>query len=214
MAFALWRYVPGFNGSPQVYFRFDFFIEADLAMAEALSERLALSRHALRRRADEAFPVDYRTVWLTSDLEIVRSHELLSILELPYVKQPRPDGSRDFNLRVDRWVQADKLVSIEDWSELILRAGTVANRLVHEDVGFRDYCGVRAKRAREVSMAKSDALASRITRLAGPARYAEEQAASEELRLSEAIVHGIEQPSIRVDSAGLVVLGSTMLDIQ
>ena len=72
MAFAMWRDVPGSLKIPRLFFRFDFVVEVDLAHAYEAGAALITSREALRRRADEAFPVSHRTVWLTSDLDEVK----------------------------------------------------------------------------------------------------------------------------------------------
>jgi hypothetical protein len=61
-----------------LFFRFDFFIESDLTSAQNLGDPIINSTQALRRRADEAFPEDYRTVWLNSDLEQIKNSELLA----------------------------------------------------------------------------------------------------------------------------------------
>jgi hypothetical protein len=68
-----------------------------------------------------------------------------------------------------------------------------------------------AERVRNTAAAVSVALLSRIERLAGPSRESEERIAVLEASLSRSLVEGIEEPSIRVDSAGAVILASTPL---
>ena len=127
IAFAMWRYVPKSTRIPRLFFRFDFVVEADLAkVGTAFDDQISLA--SLRRRADDAFPVEYRTVWLNGDLAPVQNQRLLTVLEWPYQKSPRADGGRDVNLRVDRWERVDALVSIGDWGELCYRARQVAER--------------------------------------------------------------------------------------
>src|SRR5262249_54936625 len=109
-AFAMWRHVPGIGGSPQLFFRFDFMIEADIAGARRLAEPSLTSPEALRRRANEVCPVVYQTVWLDSDLSEVPSGTLLALLSMPYSRENRPDGGKDTNLRLDRWGQFDSVV--------------------------------------------------------------------------------------------------------
>lgn len=211
MAFAMWRYVPKSTRVPRVFFRFDFVIEADLAKIKAgLDGHISLE--SLRRRASEAFPVEYRTVWLNGDLEPVQNQRVLAVLGRPYQKRPRADGSRDVNLRLERWDRVDALVSIGDWGELCWRARKVAEREVRGAPQFRERCGRHATQALDLAASVNEALKSRIAHLSGSARESEEKMAHFELQLSAALAVGIGTPSLRVDSAGAVVLASQVLE--
>lgn len=210
--FAMWRYVPRSVQVPRLFFRFDFFIESDLA--QGFDHPLISSKQALRRRADDAFPVDYRTVWLNSDLEQIKNAKVLAVLGLSYSKQPRPDGGRDVNLGIDRWERIATLVQVGDWADFCWRARNVAEGVIRNDPTFQERCARSAAHARHLSLATSNALASRITRLSGATREAEERASELESVLNNAIIQGIESPSIRVDSAGVLVLASTPLGDQ
>ena len=57
-----------------------------------------------------------------------------------------------------------------------------------------------------------DALQSRIARLSGANRAAEERSAWVELEVGRCLAKGIERPLVRVDSAGAVFLASNPLD--
>jgi ATP-dependent helicase HepA len=211
MAFAVWRYMPQWVGIPEVFFRFDFVIEADLTSINPVRELSDTSIQALRRRADEAFPVDYRTVWLTSDLEAARDPHLLAVLRQPYTKFPRFDGGKDLNLRLERWDRAGEIVPFGDWSELCVRARHAAEKMIRSDAEFRIRRDQYAARTRDSAVAIANACASRIARLSGATRESEERVAEMESRLSEALVKGIENPGMRVDSAGVLVLASIPL---
>jgi hypothetical protein len=211
-AFAFWRYTPAWTGVAQAIFRFDFVIEANLNAFDSISKSMALAKPALRRRADEFFPVSYRTVWLTSDLDDVRDPDLLAILVRPYTKFPRDDGGYDVNLRFERWERAATLLPLGDWSELCSRARQAAERKIRNAPEFRLRCDQHASGVRESSVAIANALSSRIARLSGAARKAEEQMAEAESRLAEALIAGIKNPAIRVDSAGVIVLSGAPLE--
>jgi ATP-dependent helicase HepA len=214
-AFAFWRYIPAWRGSAQVIFRFDFVIEADLKAFNAISESMATEKPTLRRRVDEAFPVAYRTVWLTSDLEELQDHDLLTILARPYTKFPREDGAYDVNLRLERWDRAATLLTLGDWSELCNRACKAAERMIRNANEFQLRCKQYASRVRESSVAITNALSSRIARLSdAAARKAEEQMAEVEFKLAEALEAGIKDPAVRVDSAGVVVLSGARLETE
>jgi ATP-dependent helicase HepA len=205
-AFAMWRHVPGAQAPPRVFFRFDFVIEADLAGACTLAGSRAVAREALRRRADEAFPIEYRTVWLDSDLEEVREDRLLALLNLPYCRDRRDDGGRDTNLRPDRWPTLDAAGLVGDWGGLCTRARHTAERVLRNDDGFRERTRRHARLLRAAAQSVEDALRSRIARLNGRTRVAEERAAQFESQLAEALAVGVESPSVRVDSTGAIFL--------
>jgi len=210
-AFAMWRYVPKSTRTPLLFFRFDFVIEADLGRVRAdFGDRNSLE--SLRRRADEAFPVEYRTVWLNGDLEPVRHPRLLAVIERPYQQRPRPDGSKDVNVRMERWDQVDALVSTSDWNDRCRRARDAADRLIRSDPGFRERCAQAAKRTLVLALDVNESLKSRIARLSGSVRDAEQRMATFEVHVAEALAAGIESPSVRVDSAGAVVLASIPLE--
>jgi ATP-dependent helicase HepA len=210
-AFAVWRYLPNSVPTPCVFLRFDFVIEATPSHASEAGDPHITSTQALRRRADEAFPAHYRTVWLTSDLEEITDPKLLKILSLPYSKRLRADGSKDVNLRPERWDLAATLVSFGGWSDLCAKGRQTGERIIRNDPAFQRLCEARAARTRAAAAVIENAFSSRIARLSGVARESEKQAAELESRLNEGIAAGIEDPTMRVDSAGVVVLSSTML---
>ena len=210
-AFAFWRYTPAWTGVVQALFRFDFVIDADLSAFDSIKS-MALAKPALRRRADESFPVSYRTIWLTSDIDEVRDLRLLKILAEPYTKFPRIDGGYDVNLRFERWDRATTLLPLGDWSELCNRARNAAERIIRDATDFRLHCDQYASQVRESSVAVANAMSSRIARLSGATRQAEERMAEGESALAEALIAGIKNPAIRVDSAGVVILSAAPLE--
>lgn len=210
-AFALWRHLPSFNAT-KVFFRFDFLIEADVRGAEALIAA-DHSASALRRRGDYGLPVEYRTVWLNSDLKPIRSDRLIAALQRPYSKIRRADGSVDVHLRYDRWPSVDVLPELLYWDELCFRARREAERALRESAEFETYCVGRAAAFRVASTLAQERLQSRISRLAGAAREAELLVARFEEALAAELASGIESPSLRADSAGAVVLSNVRLEV-
>jgi ATP-dependent helicase HepA len=211
MAFAMWRYVPRSLKIPRLFFRFDFAVEVDLAHAFETGAAQITSKEALRRRADEAFPVSHRTIWLTSDLDEVKIPAFLKILEMPYSKHLRTNGGFDLNLRPELWDGASTAISLGDWPSLCANARGKAERTMRSDPAFQKQLSASAERVRHTAAAVSVALSSRIARLSGPSRKSEERVADLEAYLSRSLEQGIEEPSIRVDSAGAVILASTPL---
>lgn len=205
-AFAMWRHMPGTQSHPRAYFRFDFVVEADVTRAREVAAGQAGAVEALRRRADEAFPVEYRTVWLDSDLDAVRDDRLLATLTLPYAQEERTGGGKDTNLRLERWSKVDALVNLGDWGGLCARAREAAERLLRAEGAFADRCRRHERELREGAEAVDDRLRSRIACLVGPARDAEERAADFEMAVAESLALGVRSPSLRVDSAGAIFL--------
>lgn len=212
VAFAMWRYVPRSVRVPRLFLRFNFVIEADLGALPAGLVRY-LSMSSLRRRVDQAFPLQYRTVWLNGDLEVVQNPRALEILQRPYRKERQQDGSCDLNLKQERWVAVDRFVPIPDWEDLCRRARQAAERVLTNDASLVDLCRRHAAATLDAAMHVDEALKSRIARLSGATRAAEEQAAALELEVGRGLVKGIERPSFRVDSAGAVFLASQPLDL-
>jgi len=210
-AFAVWRYVPKLVATPCIFFRFDFLIEADLMPAWRIDKALLNGRQALRRRADEAFPPAYRTVWVSSDLEEVKSPKLLSILNLPYTRFVRAEGGKDTSLRLERWDRAAAMVALGDWQDLCGRARRLAERILAQDPGFRRECTDLSERILDSATSVANAFSSRVARLHGTARHTEEQVARLEAIVSNAIARGVAEPAIRVDSTGALILASTPL---
>jgi ATP-dependent helicase HepA len=210
-AFALWRYIPRFVSTPRIFLRFDFLIEANLELVWRLDESLVGSQRELRRLADESFPVAYKTIWLTSDLEEVKNSNLIELIARPYSRHPRPNGSMDVNIRLERWDRAATLASLSDWEGLCTRSRKAAEEILLVERSFQESRVKWARRTRDRALAKANIFASRIALLSGSAKTADEKTARAEAAVYEALAQGIEQPHIRVDSAGLVILAGMPL---
>ena len=211
-AFAMWRHIPRWSSElSRWFFRFDFFIEADTSRAQTLLENRLASPEALRRRADTTFPVCYRTIYLDSDFVEVRDPKTITYLEMPFSKNPRPDGGCDVNLRLDRWADADRQVPVGDWGELCQQARKKAEALLRARPEFTETHKKCARVVRENAIATDHQLQSRISRLNGSVRNSEESAANLERQLAEALAEGIETPTVRVDSVGALCLSAEPL---
>jgi ATP-dependent helicase HepA len=207
-AFALWRQTSSYPRSTEFFFQFQFFIEADMSAAQALLKSHRGSPEALRRRADAAFPPDYRALWLDSDLACVNDPAVLSVLARPFSKEKRQDGSRDFNIRREGWSSIVTSIPLPDWGELCERARRSAQQNLVDDDEFRERVQRCATRLRKTLSIANEALQSRIARLSGAVRSSETESAEFERKLGEALVAGIEAPTIRVDSIGSIFLSS------
>jgi ATP-dependent helicase HepA len=210
VAFAMWRQLPWFEGAPQLFLRFDFVIETDLRHALSRLASYAVSREAIKRRADDAFPIRYDTIWLDSDLNTVEDRQLITALELPYRR--RSEGGRgDVNVRLERWDLVKNAVSIDDWEGLCRRGRRAAEQRLRESAELIRQCSSSAETVRDMAARVAESLQSRISRLSGASRAAEEQTAGFEAALSGALEKGMESPIARADSAGVVFLANKTL---
>lgn len=137
---------------------------------------------------------------------------MIETLERPY--RPAREGGHDLNLRPDRWPAVEAAVSIGDWDGLCRRARTRAEECVRSARDFIEQCTLHADEVRTGAAAAEDLFRSRISRLSGRPRTAEETTAKFEAHLAEAIASGIERPALRVDAAGAVFLSKSPLRVE
>lgn len=214
-SFAYWRYLPEHEGPPDYFFRFDFFVEASPKEAVLADEPGSVDVDdvaVFQRRADDIFPVQYRTIWLNSDLEPVSDPTCLGRLRLGYSKQARPDGSFDRNLNSARWRTAEVRLNFGDWSSRCERARSEAERLLRLSSAFIESWSSSITRFEAALAERSQIFDSRLRRLFGALRTAELQAFAVEEEFDLAIMASVKSPTVRVDSVGVVVLASIPLE--
>jgi ATP-dependent helicase HepA len=213
MAYGIWRTLPQIEGDPRAFFRFDFFVEAELN-SDHFQSSMVYSRDALRRRADTLFPVQYDTVWLDSDLEVVEDLRTLDLAQRSFEKGPRIDGSFDVNLSVDRWREAVERLEISDWVGLCEKLRVVAEERLKESMRYGRNQTSAIERFRSLAEQRTNVYSSRLAVLSEAAKETEMQLMAVDLELDEVIRLGIESPRIRVDSVGCVVLASQALEVE
>lgn len=212
-SFAFWRYLPEHEGPADYFFRFDFFVEASPQSAVLTDEPNGFDDAAVfQRRADDIFPVQYRTIWLNSDLEPVSDPTCLGRLQLGYSKQARPDGSFDRNLNAARWRTAELGLNLGDWSSRCERARCEAERLLRISSAFTESCCSSETRFEAALAERSQIFDSRLRRLFGAPKIAELNSFAVEEEFDLAIMASVKSPTVRVDSVGVVVLASTPLE--
>jgi ATP-dependent helicase HepA len=207
--------VPEHEGPADYFFRFDFFVEASPKEAVLADEPGSVDVNdvaVFQRRADDIFPVQYRTIWLNSDLEPVSDPTCLGRLGLGYSKQARPDGSFDRNLNSARWRTAEVRLNLGDWSSRCERARSEAERLLRLSSAFTESWSSSIMRFEAALAERSQIFDSRLRRLFGALRTAELQAFAVEEEFDLAIMASVKSPTVRVDSVGVVVLASIPLE--
>jgi ATP-dependent helicase HepA len=206
---AMWRYRPRamYARPAELAFRFVFVLECPTA--EAVAELPAHGNRslvAIRRQADWLFPPFALSVWLDGHLEPIADPTRLAALEEEYSKKPRPDRGQDFNLNPDRWARLDFHFPRADWAAQVERARAAADRTIRASDAWRDAIAQRLKAARRTAADREAQATSRLAFLTGAPRREEEARAAVEKAVAEAMLRGIEGPSIRLDSAGAVIL--------
>jgi hypothetical protein len=212
-SYALWRYIPDdSNKYTDIYFRFDFYVEADVDVStvDTLGDGVSLEQ-SLRRRADDVFSVQYETVWINSDLELVADLDRMAILRYPYSRQERDNRSFDRNLNAERWQIAQAKLNVFDWAELCKRARDAAESHLTQANAFIEKC--RSATARHLAIMEDSAniLDSRLAHLEGPAKASELRTSQIDEAVDQAILRGIQNPRVRVDSVGCVVVSTEQL---
>lgn len=213
-SFAMWRFAPDHVGDSvaDIYFRFDFVLEVDVAGAmNALcghGSETSAARAAIRRRGDMALPPFHRSLWLDRELAPVTDEMLLSRLARPYAVEPDQGGALDLNLNTRRWQRVLQLglPELGFWSDLCGKARLTAESALRGDRDLIDSLAKAQQRALRVDLGRIGQLRARA-RAEGDAEG--DSAIAFEERLAVALREGIRVPSVRVDTVGAVFLSAS-----
>jgi hypothetical protein len=93
-----------------------------------------------------------------------------------------------------------------------VKARKEAERLIRNRAEFRIECDRYLSRVRDAASAIANSFSSRKATLSGAVRQAEERMAEVEADLAEALAAGIQDPAMRVDSAGVVFIAGEPLE--
>lgn len=211
--YAMWRHAPGYEplGATGVdlFFRFDFLIEADLPKGEQAQDDAV---KVLRRRVDGHFAPRFHSVWVLPGGQCVS--EPPEVLQAPYRSKDdiAPGGGRDYNLNSRRWqvleMQAN-LPWLSEWSKHCSAASDASRGFVLQldEVRKRIKLGLIGLRQQHESRVAQ--LNSRVSRLEGMARDAELADLRVEHDLHRRLTSAVASPSLRLDSAGAIFVAPT-----
>ena len=213
-SFAMWRFAPDHVGDPvaDIYFRFDFVLEADVAAAiNALCDHgreTSAASAAIRRRGDMALSPFHRSLWLDRELAPVTDETLLSRLIRPYAVEPDQSGALDLNLNTRRWPRVLQLglPELGFWSDLCGKARFAAETALRADPDLIESLARAEQRALRVDLGRIGQLRARAR--VGANAEDETDLAFEE-RLAAALGDGIRGPSVRVDTVGAVFISAS-----
>lgn len=210
---AMWRRAPEYRPlsatGVDLYFRFDFLMEAGLPRSQQTQDD---GVRALRRRVDGHFPPHFHSVWVLPNGQCVDKPP--QILAAPYRSNDAQvaKGDRDFNLNAKRWQVLEMQANIpwlSNWSghcgaardsarEFVLQLEEVRER-IRQGVG-----GLRHQHDRLIAQLKS-----RAARLEGAARDAETNEVIAEEELYRRLTGAVASPTLRLDSVGAIFVAPT-----
>ncbi len=202
---AVWRYYPDHRAQAvaDLFFRFDFIVEADVEAALQVLARenglTSASSAAMHRRGDMALAPFFHTLWLDEELTEVANPALLRRLSAVYRPEPDDDGGRDFNLNPRRWrnLRRLELPHLAQWAELCHAARERAEAQVRQLPSFTAALEAAARKSAEVERGRLAQLRARAERSGTGLDEAE---CAIEQALSEALLAGIRDPKIRLDA--------------
>jgi ATP-dependent helicase HepA len=215
--FAMWRHRP--NAAPRndsgvdLYFRFDFLVEASTESAEAVIDAAdglhdAVGSRAIRRVADGVMPPRFVRVWLDDQMRWVDAPPS-ELLETYRNRADDEASGRDYNLRPERWAVLDaRELAPSSWAELCQRARDVAESSLMTQAAFAEHVAASLQRVEQMRALKQSQSEARIARLSGAAREAEQAEAARQAAIDQALTNGIGQPQVRLDSAGAIFLAN------
>lgn len=213
-SFAMWRFVPDHVGDPiaDIFFRFDFVLEADVvAAAGTLCDHghdTSAAGAAIRRRGDMALPPFHRSLWLDRELAPVTDEALLARLARPYSVEPDRSGAVDLNLNARRWqrVLQLQLPELSFWADLCGKARVAAETALRADPDLIESLSRAEQRALRVDLGRIGQLRAR-SRASHDVEDDGDLAFEE--RLAAALRDGIRAPSVRVDTVGAVFVSAS-----
>lgn len=211
-AFAIWRTDTSWDageGMEWFGFRCNYVIETDLKFAKQvlIDSQLDSSVYkTLKRRVDALFPPTMKTIFIDGRYEpmsIVEDETLLNILERPY-QYKNGSHRRDYNLAKERLRIIDDFVDASKWQNFCYQASKTSYELLTNNSEYMDWLQRCTKSVEQKLSNRVEQLRLRLNRQTWDDKLAEELKI--ESAFSEAILEGIRQPQIKLDSVGFMIV--------
>ncbi len=164
-----------------------------------------LDRRALQRRADAFLPPRIVNLWCTLDGAEVADPSLIALLKAPY--EPRRG---DVNLSHERRWALDELIGESDWEWRCRTARARSEETLRRQSFFDAACEDAAGRFEAVSRATATQRMVRFTFLSARQRAAEESELAADVGIDAALVQGMREPQVLLDSVGAIVLSHVL----
>ncbi|MEH2065455.1 MAG: protein DpdE [Nostoc sp.] len=216
-AFAMWRTDASWDakeGKEWFGFQCNYVVEANLRIVKQvlIDNKLDNSQFKnLQRRVDALFPPIIETIYVDGRNElisVVEDKALLSILQRPY-KDKNNNQGRDYNLAKERLEIIDDFVDPSKWQNFCYQVRNTSSELLANRPDFIDLCQSCANVAQKKLGNRVEQLRLRLN------QQSWDQTLAEELRietaLNAAILEGIRQPLLRLDSVGFIVVSGRSL---
>lgn len=211
VTFAMWRHRPRLvlEGRYQLAFRFDFIVEADTGPIMAcLKDMEKTAPEALQRKADALLHPSLRTIWLDEQLQSLCDQAQLKRFCEPFVKDPRMDGGRDYNLNPLRWKIMEEFFDPLSWHSLCHAACEQSRKVLLNDPEFKEDLGLAKARAERISLVHIEQLRSRLLHQGTMDQIVAQGQIRHEESLARAMIQGIVTPTLRLDAVGAVFLSA------
>ncbi|WP_392534004.1 protein DpdE [Nostoc sp. C117] len=216
-AFAMWRTDASWNdkdGKEWFGFQCNYIVETNLKVAKQVLIDRKLDNaqfKILQRRVDALFPPIIETIYIdgcNEPISVVEDKALLNILQRPY-KDKNNNQGRDYNLAKERLGIIDDFVEPSKWQNFCYEVRNASLELLSNRPDFIELCEKSAKVAEKKLDNRLEQLRLRLN------QQSWDQALAEELKietaLSAAILEGIRQPLLKLDSVGFIIVSRRSL---
>ncbi len=217
-SYAMWRQVH--EGISEIehgmYFRFDFLIETSLDDAEAVLKEFVVpltdtASSAISRRGDALFSPLVVQVWIDEEGDEPSLEFIDKYLTPIYDKHGKSGIYIDTNLKSLRFRSLMEMApdTFSNWGERCIRMRDKAMSIILGRTSINDAKVEAVRRARVEDEIREAQLTTRIRMLLGQDADAERKQLKLETMLNAALYRGIDNPFIKVDVAGVVILSSS-----
>jgi ATP-dependent helicase HepA len=212
-SYAFNRYVSGIEeliGGSWAGFCFHYIIEGDLSRVQNFirsdSQMKKRNIHSLKRAMDQYSPPAYRTVCVRSDGQVEEQSEILAWLDPPFHDVEK--GGTDSNLIKNRLGIIGEVISDVYWPSTCHAGRQNSETWLREEPSFKEaVCGnsqhtelLLNHAFTQISLrARQEHMESRLSDITNADLQLEK-------KMMDAILHGVQNPTIRLDSVGFVML--------
>ncbi|MDF5734273.1 MULTISPECIES: protein DpdE [unclassified Nostoc] len=216
-AFAMWRTDTSWDAKERMEwfgFQFNYVVETNLKIAKQVLIDYKLDNSQfkiLQRRVDALFPPIIETIYVdgrNEQIRVVEDKALLSILQRPY-KDKNNNQGRDYNLAKERLGIIDDFVDPSKWQNFCYQVRNTSSELLSNRPDFIHLCQSSAQVAEKKLDNRVEQLRLRLNQQSWDQTLAEELKI--ESALNAAILEGIRQPLLRLDSVGFIVVSGRSL---
>ncbi len=217
-SFAIWRQLADgpHDKDLELYFSFDICIESDLSAAREFLfgssfDQSDAAISALKRRSDSLFAPSFESVWVDEDGEEVELETTKHFLSQPFNWKGQYSGYRDTNLKTVKFLKLKSARPdlFQNWEQRCSRMRSKALLIVSSRSELDSKKNDAIKTSTVDDEIRFAQLKTRINSLHGIEADFESSQLEFESELSEALIKGIEEPTISVDVVGVTILSTS-----